>query len=63
LPDALETHCSKCNEKQKAGAEKVIKHLLDNKPDDYSTLEKIYDPTGSYKKKYQAEAAAKGIKV
>nr|QCX43083.1 chemosensory protein csp3 [Helopeltis theivora] len=61
LPDALKTGCSKCSEKQKVGTEKVIKHLLKNKPSDYATLEKIYDPEGEYKKKYEAEAKKYGI--
>nr|ARJ35777.1 chemosensory protein 2 [Cyrtorhinus lividipennis] len=56
LPDALKTGCSKCSEKQRSGSEKVIKYLLKNKPQDYAALEKIYDPQGSYKKKYEAEA-------
>nr|ATU82519.1 venom POBP 2 [Lethocerus distinctifemur] len=63
LPDALKTECSKCNEKQKKGTEKVIKFLLDKKPADYETLEKIYDPEGIYKKKYEAEAKKHGIKL
>nr|AXS78219.1 chemosensory protein 13 [Adelphocoris lineolatus] len=63
LPDALKTGCSKCSEKQRAGSEKVIKHLLKNKPQDYAVLEKIYDPSGIYKKKYEAEAKKLGINV
>ncbi|KAL1130946.1 hypothetical protein AAG570_012187 [Ranatra chinensis] len=63
IPDALQTECKKCNEKQKKGAEKVIKYLLDKKPADYDILEKMYDPEGTYKKKYQAEAKKHGINI
>lgn len=61
LPDALRTGCAKCSEKQRAGSEKVIVHLIKNKPQDYAVLEKIYDPQGTYKKKYEAEAKKLGI--
>nr|AWW17231.1 chemosensory protein 7 [Riptortus pedestris] len=63
LPDALETDCSKCSEKQKAGSEKVLRFLLEKKPDDYAELEKIYDPQGTYKKKYQEEFEKQGFKL
>lgn len=63
LPDALETACSKCSEKQRKGTERVIRFLIEKKPDQYAQLEKKYDPTGSYKKKYEEEAKKRGIKV
>nr|WVD93728.1 chemosensory protein 4 [Graphosoma rubrolineatum] len=63
LPDALATECKKCNEKQKAGAEKVLKFMLEKKNEDYAALEKIYDPEGIYKKKFSAEAEKRGIKI
>ncbi|RZF35337.1 hypothetical protein LSTR_LSTR003777 [Laodelphax striatellus] len=63
LPDALATACSKCTEKQRVGTEKVIRHLIEKKPTEYAELEKKYDPQGTYKRKYQAEAIKRGIKV
>ncbi|BET02601.1 unnamed protein product [Nesidiocoris tenuis] len=63
LPDALKTGCSKCSDKQRAGSEKVIKFLLKNKPQDYAVLEKIYDPQGTYKKKYESEAKKLGVNL
>nr|AVM86437.1 chemosensory protein [Corythucha ciliata] len=63
LPDALATGCSKCSEKQKVGTEKVVRHLLEHRKQDYLTLEKIFDPSGVYRKKYEAEAKKRGIKV
>lgn len=53
LPDAMMTDCVKCTEKQKYGADKVTRHLIDNRPDDWQRLEKIYDPQGSYRIKYE----------
>ncbi|EDW35359.1 GL15312 [Drosophila persimilis] len=52
LPDAVLTDCTKCTEKQKIGAEKVTRHLIDNRPNDWERLEKIYDPEGTYRFKY-----------
>nr|SAJ59003.1 putative chemosensory protein [Triatoma brasiliensis] len=63
LPDALKTQCAKCSEKQKKGAEKVVRFMLENKRADFDALEKIYDPSGTYRKKYAAEAKRRGINV
>ncbi|XP_049963356.1 allergen Tha p 1-like isoform X2 [Schistocerca serialis cubense] len=55
IPDALTNDCAKCNEKQKAGAEKVIRFLIKEKPDLWTPLENKYDPTGTYRQKYGEE--------
>ncbi|XP_035778661.1 ejaculatory bulb-specific protein 3-like isoform X2 [Anopheles albimanus] len=52
LPDALMSDCAKCSEKQRIGADKVIKFIVANRPDDFATLESLYDPTGEYRRKY-----------
>ncbi|KAH8421487.1 hypothetical protein KR009_009694 [Drosophila setifemur] len=57
LPDAIQSDCTKCTEKQKYGADKVTRHLIDNRPSDWERLEKIYDPEGSYRIKYQESKA------
>nr|AUF72999.1 chemosensory protein [Anoplophora chinensis] len=59
LPDALLTDCSKCSETQKKGSKKIIRHLIDNKPDWYKELEAKYDKEGVYKKKYEEELELK----
>ncbi|KAK2574975.1 hypothetical protein KPH14_008738 [Odynerus spinipes] len=53
LPDALATDCSKCNEKQKVTAEKVINHLRTKRPKDWDRLVTKYDPRGEYKKRFE----------
>nr|ALG36156.1 chemosensory protein 3 [Sclerodermus sp. MQW-2015] len=53
LPDALQSGCSKCNEKQKQTAEKVINHLRTKRPRDWDRLVAKYDPQGEYKKRYE----------
>lgn len=63
LPDALKTECSKCSEKQREGSKKIIRHLIDNKPEWWKDLEAKYDPQGSYRKNYKGIAAKEGIKV
>lgn len=55
LPDATQTDCSKCSEKQKIGSEKVTHYLIDNKPELWERLAKIYDKEGVFKAKYLAE--------
>ncbi|KZC04256.1 PREDICTED: ejaculatory bulb-specific protein 3-like [Dufourea novaeangliae] len=59
LPDALSSGCSKCNEKQKVTAEKVITHLRTKRPRDWDRLTAKYDPNGEYKKNFQNTEAAK----
>lgn len=55
LPEALQSGCGKCNEKQKEGAKRILRHLVKNEAEWYNELEKKYDPTGEYRKKYEAE--------
>ncbi|KAM7349332.1 antennal protein 10 isoform 1-T1 [Cochliomyia hominivorax] len=52
LPDAITTNCAKCTERQKYGSDKVTHYLIDNRPEDWTRLEKIYDPEGSYRMAY-----------
>lgn len=52
LPDALQTECSKCNDKQKKNAEKVIKFIKANKPQEWKELTAKYDPNNVYSTKY-----------
>ncbi|XP_049787024.1 ejaculatory bulb-specific protein 3-like [Schistocerca cancellata] len=53
IPDALSNECAKCNEKQKEGTKKVLKHLINHKPDIWAQLKAKYDPDGTYSKKYE----------
>nr|ATU82756.1 secreted Insect pheromone binding family protein [Pristhesancus plagipennis] len=62
LPDALQTECSKCSEKQRHGSEKALKFLLENKPKDYLELENLYDKERKYRARYEKEAKEKGLK-
>uniref|UniRef100_A0A6M2DRF8 Putative insect pheromone-binding family n=1 Tax=Xenopsylla cheopis TaxID=163159 RepID=A0A6M2DRF8_XENCH len=55
LPDALANECAKCNEKQKQGAEKVIRFFITSKPEEWKKLSEVYDPTGEYTKKYNTQ--------
>ncbi|XP_049963157.1 ejaculatory bulb-specific protein 3-like [Schistocerca serialis cubense] len=48
IPDALVTDCSKCNEKQKEGANKVIRFLIQKRDDLWKPLQAKYDPQGVY---------------
>ncbi|EDW74467.1 uncharacterized protein Dwil_GK21931 [Drosophila willistoni] len=63
LPDALKTECSKCSDKQKENTDKVIRFILDNKPDQWKQLQDKYDPEDLYIKRYRAKAAERGIKI
>lgn len=63
LPDALQTECSKCNEKQKENADKVLRFIIENKKEEWKTLQAKYDPDQVYYNKYKDEAEKRGIKL
>ncbi|XP_043248073.1 ejaculatory bulb-specific protein 3 [Colletes gigas] len=63
LPDALATECSKCSEKQKIGSDKVIRYLVNERPQMWEKLKKKYDPTGEYTHKFENDAKKRGINV
>ncbi|XP_045452409.1 ejaculatory bulb-specific protein 3-like [Melitaea cinxia] len=52
LPDAIENDCSKCTERQREGADKVMHYIIDHKPEEWEELEKKYHSDGSYKLNY-----------
>lgn len=52
LPDAIENKCEGCSEKQKLGAEKVMKFLIQNHSDIWKQLEEKYDPQEVYRQRY-----------
>ncbi|CAH1125737.1 unnamed protein product [Ceutorhynchus assimilis] len=62
LPDAIHTDCSKCSETQKKGSKKIMRHLIDNKPEWWKDLEAKYDKEGVYQKQYKAELASEKSK-
>ncbi|XP_017881454.1 ejaculatory bulb-specific protein 3-like [Ceratina calcarata] len=63
LPDALATDCSKCSEKQKEATEKVVRFLINKRPQLWEKLAKKYDPTGEYKVKFEDEATKHGLNL
>jgi len=63
LPDAIKTKCAACSEKQKQGADKMVKHLYHNKPELWKKLEEKYDPEHVYRNLYKDEAKKYGYDV
>ncbi|KAF5299912.1 hypothetical protein FQR65_LT09307 [Abscondita terminalis] len=61
LPDALQTKCSKCTEKQKSNAQKILEWAIQNRPDVFLEIEEQYDPTHQYRKEYEDELKAHNI--
>lgn len=53
LPMALEDGCEKCTDKQKAVGEKVIKFLINEKPQLWEELVEKYDPEKKFRTKYE----------
>ncbi|XP_041984363.1 allergen Tha p 1-like [Aricia agestis] len=58
LPDALENDCSNCTDKQKEGADKVLKHLINKRQDLWKELAVKYDPKNIYQQKYKTKIEA-----
>ncbi|XP_052896117.1 ejaculatory bulb-specific protein 3-like [Anopheles moucheti] len=63
LPEALQTNCAKCSEKQRSGAIKVINYVIENRKEQWDALQKKYDPENLYIEKYREEAVKEGIKL
>ncbi|XP_062130444.1 ejaculatory bulb-specific protein 3 [Drosophila sulfurigaster albostrigata] len=63
LPDALKTECSKCSEKQKINTDKVVRFIIDKKPEEWKQLQAKYDPEDLYIKRYKERANKAGINV
>ncbi|VVC97646.1 allergen Tha p 1-like [Leptidea sinapis] len=53
LPDALENECKKCTEKQKTNADKVVKYLVNKRPNLWKELATKYDPNNLYQERYK----------
>ncbi|XP_031331578.1 uncharacterized protein LOC116162168 [Photinus pyralis] len=52
IPDALQTDCSKCSDKQKEITEKLLKHIEGNEPQYWEMLQDKYDPDKKYSVAY-----------
>uniref|UniRef100_A0A182P4W4 Chemosensory protein 1 n=1 Tax=Anopheles epiroticus TaxID=199890 RepID=A0A182P4W4_9DIPT len=63
LPDALQTDCAKCSEKQRSGAIQVIDYMIKNRKAQWDVLQKKYDPDNKYLEKYREQANKEGIKL
>eukprot|EP00102_Acyrthosiphon_pisum_P015348 XP_008185859.1 PREDICTED: chemosensory protein-like isoform X1 [Acyrthosiphon pisum] len=55
VPDAIQTECAKCNDRQRKQAGKVLAHLLQYKPEYWNMLVKKFDPNNVYLRKYMAD--------
>ncbi|XP_046982433.1 ejaculatory bulb-specific protein 3-like [Schistocerca americana] len=53
IPDALQTECSKCSDKQRARVDKVVKFIKENKKEVFQKLKAKYDPDGTYFEHYE----------
>ncbi|KAF5299918.1 hypothetical protein FQR65_LT09313 [Abscondita terminalis] len=52
IPDALQTDCSKCSDKQKQLTDKVLQYLMENELEYWELLQNKYDPERKYTEKY-----------
>lgn len=55
IPDAIQTECSKCSERQRIQAGKVLAHLLTYKPEMWKMLTQKFDPKNIYLRKYMSD--------
>lgn len=55
VPDAIQTECSKCSERQRVQAGKVLAHLLQHKPEYWKMLVQKFDPNNVYLRRYMAD--------
>lgn len=53
LPEAVETVCGKCTDKQKVNIRKVIKAIQQKHPTQWEELVKKNDPTGQHRANFE----------
>nr|AXF48705.1 chemosensory protein CSP8.1 [Lobesia botrana] len=53
LPEALETRCAKCTDKQKTAGKQLVKEVKQKHPDLWKQLVSKYDPSGKYHKSFE----------
>nr|ALS03845.1 chemosensory protein 20 [Ectropis obliqua] len=53
LPEALETRCAKCTEKQKQMGKQLAQEVKKHHPKLWSDLVALYDPEGKYQQAFQ----------
>ncbi|XP_065083462.1 ejaculatory bulb-specific protein 3-like [Ochlerotatus camptorhynchus] len=63
LPEALETNCAKCSQKQRESGTRAIKYATENRPEEWKVLRARFDPENKYVEQYLAEAEKEGIKL
>lgn len=63
LPDALRTNCAKCTPKQQQGTDKVLRHIVKNKPEEWKQLKAKFDPDNVFITKYSETARQRGIDI
>ncbi|KAJ1530356.1 hypothetical protein ONE63_005268 [Megalurothrips usitatus] len=55
IPDALQTECSRCSEKQKQIAGEIMSYLLQYKKAYWEELLCKYDPEGKFREQYEVD--------
>lgn len=63
LPEALETACAKCSERQRNTSARAIKFLSENRPAEWKVLRAKYDPNNRFSTRYQSVGRQQGIKL
>ncbi|CAH0713316.1 unnamed protein product, partial [Brenthis ino] len=53
LPEALETRCAKCTDKQKQMGKQLVKELKDKHPEIWKELVSHYDPEGKHQQAFE----------
>lgn len=56
IPEALQSGCKQCTEKQRVMSEKFVRFMYENKQDIFTKLEEKYDPTKKYRNQFKKEA-------
>ena len=62
LPDAIRTECSRCDERQRDSAVRVLKFLDDKHPDLLRRLLRKFDPNHEYETRFRERLLARNNK-
>nr|ATI99849.1 chemosensory protein 10 [Oedaleus asiaticus] len=63
LPKLLQTNCAQCSEAQRQDVAGVLRHLVNDRPEDWQRLADKYDPEGTLRRQHGDEWRARGVNL
>ncbi|XP_049831592.1 ejaculatory bulb-specific protein 3-like [Schistocerca gregaria] len=63
LPQLLQSNCAQCSEAQRQDVANVLRHLVNERPEEWQRLAAKYDPAGTLRTQHGDEWRARGVNM